>query len=108
MRLRSSSILLFFLNFILFFRPVATNFTSVAQNSPRSCLFERIRNVAFNHTLTVFIENNVPFAFYNEQLNIYKGIEISLIEAMAKHLKLQTVYASVRNTDEEDISCMQR
>lgn len=59
-----------------------------------------------NRSLRVFIKSNAPFAFYDVQRGSYRGTEIHLVEAIAEHLNLKTIYTSERN--EENQNCHRR
>lgn len=50
-------------------------------------------------SLIIFVEINAPFAYYDDQKGIYRGIEIYLVESIAKRLHLDIVFISDREND---------
>lgn len=55
---------------------------------PSICEFNHNRTETENHFLNILVKDNAPFAFYDNIDNTFKGIEISLVEVMAKRLNM--------------------
>lgn len=63
---------------------------SIVNFSPNKPLISE--NSSEQSTLTVLVKNNAPFALFDPGENTFKGLEISLIETIAKRLNLTPLF----------------
>lgn len=57
-------------------------------NDHTICKFNHNKNKTENRFLNILVKDNAPFAFYDNTDNTFKGIEISLVEVMAKRFNM--------------------
>lgn len=83
--MNSPNVIRYFIIILMVDQAQASTFQRVTSNI-------RSSHEKSNKTLTVFVENKAPFAYYDAEKDTYRGIEIHLVDAIAERLHFNIVY----------------